>query len=54
MVNYLSASIFALVTFKPFFIFVRLLVLYEGITLMEDRITVAAFLALLNEGMLFT
>lgn len=50
----LSACIIALVTLEALLILVRLLMLYEGIPLMEHCIAVATLLALLNVGMLLS
>lgn len=48
----LSAGVITLVTFEALLILVGLLMLDEGIPLMEHSITVATLLALLNVGML--
>lgn len=51
---YLSARIIALVTLEALLILVRLLMLYKGIPLMKDGVTVAALLALFDVGMLLS
>lgn len=50
----LSTSVITLVALKALLVLVRLLMLDEGIALMEHRITVTTLLALLNIGMLLS
>lgn len=49
---HLSAGIITLVTLEALLVLVGLLMLDEGIPLMEHSVTVATLLALLNVGML--
>lgn len=49
---YLSAGIITLVTLEALLVLVGLLMLDEGIPLMEHSVTVATLFALLNVGML--
>lgn len=51
---YLSTCIIALVTLEALLILVRLLMLYEGIPLMEYCVAIATLLALLDVGMLLS
>lgn len=50
----LSAAVVTLFTLETLLIPVSLLMLNESITLMENSITVAAFLSRLNEGVLLS
>lgn len=53
-VQYLFTCIIAKFAFETFLILVRFLMLYEGISLMEDCITITALFAWLKIGMLFS
>lgn len=51
--THLSAAVVTLITLEPLLILVSLLMLDEGVPLVEHGIAVAAFLSCLNERMLF-